>query len=68
MDIILYSTDCPKCRVLEAALKKKGASFEKCNDVQTMIDLGFMEAPVLRVDEKVLSYKEAMKFVMEEMK
>lgn len=67
MELILYSTGCPKCRMLEAALKKKDASYEKCEDVQAMIDMGLSEAPVLKVDGKVLSYNDAMKFVMEEM-
>lgn len=67
MELVLYSTGCPKCRVLEAALNKKNVSYEKCEDVQTMIDMGLAEAPVLKIDDKILSYNEAMKYVMEEM-
>ena len=67
MRIVLYSTGCPKCRMLEAALKNKKASYEICDDIDKMLALGFMEAPLLQIDNKVLPYKEAMKFVMEEM-
>lgn len=67
MKLILYSTNCPKCRMLEAALKNKKASYEKCEDVQTMINMGLMEAPALMVDGNILSYSDAMKYVMEEM-
>lgn len=63
--IILYSTGCPKCRVLEAALKRKSVVFEHCSDVNKMIELGFKEAPVLQVGDKMLSYNEGMKYVME---
>lgn len=67
MKVILYSTGCPKCRMLEAALKKKDISYEKCEDVQAMIDMGLSEAPALNIDDKILTYTDAMKRVMEEM-
>lgn len=66
VDIVLYSTGCPKCRVLEAALTKKKIAFEKCDDVDKMVSLGFIEAPILQVGDRILLYKDAMKYVMEE--
>lgn len=65
--MILYTTHCPRCRVLENALSSKGLSYETCEDVQKMLDLGLTEAPALDVDGKVLNYSEAMKYIMEEM-
>ena len=63
----LYTTHCPRCRVLEAALASKGAAYDTCDDAQKMIELGFTEAPVLEVGDRRLSYAEAMKYVMEEL-
>lgn len=63
--IVLYTTGCPKCRTLEAAMKRKEMQYETCGDVNKMIELGFMEAPILQIGEKMLPYNEAMKYVME---
>ena len=63
--MVLYTTHCPRCRALEAALKSKNITYETCEDVQKMIDLGFMSAPILEVDGQYMKYDEAMKYVME---
>ena len=63
----LYTTHCPKCRALEAALKKKNATYDSCDDISKMQELGFMSAPILEVDGKFLKYNEAMKYAMEEL-
>lgn len=65
MKLILYTTHCSKCRVLEAALKQKGVPYEVCEDVNEMLRLGMTSAPALMVDDKLLSYEEAMKYIME---
>lgn len=61
----LYTTHCPRCRVLEAALKSKDIPYDICEDVDTMESLGFTEAPMLEVGGKYLNYTDAMKFIME---
>ena len=65
MSITLYSTNCPKCNVLEAKLKQKGVEFELNTDEDVMIEKGFMSAPMLEVDGKVMDFSEAMKWVMD---
>ena len=67
MQVILYSTGCPRCKTLKAALKSKEINYTECNDTNKMIELGFTTVPVLQIDDMVLQYKEAMKYVMEEM-
>lgn len=64
--IILYSTNCPRCNVLEEKLKVKNIDFVINNDVDKMIDLGIMSAPVLSVDDKLLQFKEAIDWVNEQ--
>lgn len=63
MSIILYSTNCPKCRVLETKLKQKNIPFKINTNVDEMIKLGFSEAPVLKVDDKYLGFSEANKYI-----
>ena len=66
MNIILYSTHCPKCRVLEQKLKQNNITFEEINDVDIMMEKGFATAPVLEVDGVVYGFKEAVEWMKEQ--
>ncbi len=59
---ILYSTDCPKCKILEGVLKNKGVEYEVVKDQDLMIEKGFMSAPMFEMDGKIMSFSEAIKF------
>lgn len=63
MDVVLYTTDCPKCRVLEAKLHLKDIEFETISDMEIMERLGIMEAPTLEVDGEMMNFKEAVDWV-----
>ena len=58
--VTLYSTGCPRCRVLKQKLDDKGLNFTVFDDVDAMIDMGFMEVPVLEVDGKQMNFSEAV--------
>ena len=58
--IILYSTNCPKCHVLESKLKEKRIDFELVTDIDVMESKGFMEAPMLEVGDSVFSFSDAI--------
>lgn len=61
--IILYSTGCPKCRILEKKLDEKGIKYSVETDVDEMVRLGFMELPQLKVDDKILNFTEAVSWI-----
>lgn len=65
MEIILYSTNCPKCKILEKKLVEKNIKFTKNNDVITMSELGIDQVPVLSIDNKLLNFVEANKWINE---
>ena len=65
MSIILYSTKCPKCKVLETKLKQNNVGFEEINDVDLMIKKGFKSAPMLEVDGVVYGYRDAIEWIKE---
>lgn len=65
MNIVLYSTDCPMCKVIEAKLKQSNIEFEKINDVDLMVQKGFRSAPILEVDGVAYNFKEAIEWVKE---
>jgi glutaredoxin len=60
---ILYSTDCPKCVILEQKLNEKQVTYTKEKDKRVMIKKGIMSAPVLSVDGKLLDFSEAIDWV-----
>ena len=66
MSIVLHSTHCPKCKVLESKLKQKNINFEENNDVDLMVQKGFKSAPVLEVDGVAYSFKEAVEWIGEQ--
>jgi glutaredoxin len=65
MKAILYSTNCPKCQVLEKKLTSSGIEYEVCDDVDVMQKNGFQSVPMLVVDGKTLDFMEAVNWVNE---
>ena len=63
MNIVLHSTHCPRCNVLESKLKQKNISFEENNDVDLMVEKGFVTAPVLEIDGVAFDFKEAVDWI-----
>ena len=63
MSIILYSTGCPKCNVLEAKLNSKGINYEVCRDIEIMRSKGMMTAPNLEVDGKLMDFGAAIRWI-----
>lgn len=63
--ITLYSTHCPKCKMLEKQLVDKNIEFTLCEDIRVMAGKGFREAPILEVGNKALNFVDAIKWVKE---
>lgn len=62
-EIVLYSTHCPKCKVLETKLRQKNIDYTELNDVSELIEKGFKSAPVLKVNDKYLEFGDANKYI-----
>ena len=60
---ILYSTGCPKCEVLKKKLAEKGIQYTENNSVDEMLKLGIEAIPVLKVNDRLLDFKEAIDWV-----
>lgn len=63
MSVILYSTGCPKCKVLKVKLDSKEIKYDVVDDVDEMLRLGMTTVPCLGVDGEVLNFKESMKWI-----
>lgn len=61
--IILYSTGCPKCNVLEKKLKAKDIDFVVVEGEQAIAEKGFSEAPLLEVDGVIKTFPEAVQWI-----
>ena len=70
MEVILYTIDCPKCKVLEAKLNKKGIQFKTekdesiINNVCSEFQLNSL--PILQVNSSFYTFTEAIKWVGEQ--
>lgn len=63
MKVTLYSTDCPKCKVLEKKLDNNGVTYETEKDIDKMLEKGFVSAPMLEVDGVVMNFKEGIEWI-----
>jgi len=60
---ILYTNNCPKCKVLKQKLDAKQILYEVCEDVETMMDKGFRSTPVLDVNGKIMTFLDAVEWI-----
>lgn len=63
MNVILYSTHCPRCIVLKSKLNQKNISYKEINDIEIMKEKGYLSVPVLEVDNKIMNFKEAFNYI-----
>lgn len=61
--ITLYSTGCPKCKVLKKKIDEKGIKYTVNLSVEEMMTIGITQVPVLCVDGKLLQFKQAVDWV-----
>lgn len=65
MQVTLYTTFCPKCKVLESKLKQKNLDYEEITDMDIMKSKGIMSVPVLEVDGEMMDFANANKWINE---
>lgn len=63
MDIMLYSTHCPQCEILEEKLQVKNIPYTEVNDVALMLNKGIKNVPVLEVNGEMMDFLKACEWV-----
>lgn len=63
MNITLYTVDCPKCKVLEKKLNNANIEYTVCKDTKIMTEKNIIKLPMLSVDDKLLTFKEAVDMI-----
>lgn len=62
-NIILYSTHCPKCLILERKLKEKDIEYVVETDTNEIAKTGFRTVPLLSVDGDIKEFSEAINWI-----
>ena len=68
MNITLYTTHCPQCKVLTKKLDMANIKYDVVDDKEEFVKRGFKSAPILVVDEQVLKFADAIRWVGEQNK
>ena len=63
MQVTLYSTGCPKCKVLVTKLDGKNINYNIVSDINVIISKGINTVPVLEVDNNLMDFKTAVDWV-----
>lgn len=61
--ITLYTTHCPKCKIVEMKLKSKSIEYEECDNIEIMLQKGFKQAPMLDVDGQLFDFSAAINYI-----
>lgn len=64
MTVTLYTTHCPKCRMIEKRLAEKGIKYSEVADIGEITKRGFKSVPMLQVDDKVYGFGDANRWIM----
>lgn len=63
MEVILYTTGCPNCKILKKMLDLKNVTYSTVTDINIMINKGFKSVPKLEADGVLMDYDSAKDWV-----
>lgn len=66
MEITLYTSNCPKCKILKAKLDDKKINYNICDDANVMTEKGITSLPVLEIDGEMKTFRFAVDWVNEQ--
>lgn len=61
--VIMYTTHCPQCKVLEKMLDDKKIEYTQITDINTMKSKGIQFVPYLEIDGVLKNFKESMEWI-----
>lgn len=63
MKVIMYTTHCPQCKVLEKMLNDKKIEYTQITDINIMKSKGIQSVPYLEVEGELKNFKESMEWI-----
>ena len=61
--VIMYTTHCPQCKVLEKMLNDKKIEYTQITNIDVMKSKGIQSVPYLEVDGELKNFKESMEWI-----
>lgn len=61
--VVLYSTNCPRCKVLKTKMEQTGIEYTEVTDIEVMKEKGFREAPMLEIDGEFMNFSQALTWI-----
>ena len=61
--VIMYTTHCPQCKVLEKMLNDKQIEYTQITDIDVMKSKGIQSVPYLEVEGELKNFKESMEWI-----
>lgn len=65
MNVILYSTGCPKCNILKKKLADAQIDYTAVEDIDVMLSKGLKDVPWLEVDGVLMNFIDSSKWINE---
>lgn len=62
-NVILYTTHCPMCLMLERKLKEKNINYIEVSNINEIKEAGIKNVPVLKVDNEMMDSYNAMQWI-----
>lgn len=62
MNVTMYTTHCPKCKLLTIKLEGLGIKINEITDVEIMKEKGFTTVPMLEVNGEIMDFSVANKW------
>lgn len=63
MIIVVYSNDCPRCKVLKKKLDEKQLLYTVFDDVDKMVEMGIESVPMLSINGIMLNFNDAVSWI-----
>ena len=63
MNVLMFSNECPKCKVLKMKLDTAGINYYVSENFDELIQNGFENLPVLKVGDEYLDFSKAIKWI-----
>lgn len=63
MKVKLYTTHCPKCKILEERLNEKKVKYEVIDNIEELQKMNFKSVPNLEIDGKIYNYLDSIKYL-----
>lgn len=60
--VVIYSTNCAHCKILEATLRAKNIDFDIVYGEDAIFEKGYSSAPLLEVDGEIMLFPDALKW------